>query len=122
VVAQRQEQTAARNMLGLQQKFAAVPFFWSQHDDMPITYVGHAQGWDEIAVDGDIGAKDCLLRYRQRGRTLAVASIKRDVANLEAELAMERCGLRRQRRPFKGSHRPCRAGLAQRRHPRALGV
>src|SRR5262245_5507240 len=90
VVAQRQGQTAARNMLGLQQKFTAVPFFWSQHYDVAINYVGHAARWDEIAVTGDISAKDCLLRYRLHGRTLAVASINRDVANLEAELALER--------------------------------
>ena len=89
VVAERQGQTAALNMLGLRQKFTAAPFFWSQHYDMPINYVGHAEGWDEIAVDGEIAAKDCLVRYRRGGRTLAVASINRDVASLEAELAME---------------------------------
>jgi len=67
-----------------------VPFFWSQHYDVPINYVGHAEGWDEITIDGDIAAKDCLLRYKRGGRMLAVASINRDVANLEAELTMER--------------------------------
>ena len=56
---------------------------------MPINYVGHAETWDEIAVDGNIAARDCLLRYRKKGRTLAVASIYRDLASLEAELAME---------------------------------
>jgi NADPH-dependent 2,4-dienoyl-CoA reductase/sulfur reductase-like enzyme/nitrite reductase/ring-hydroxylating ferredoxin subunit len=90
VVAERQGQTAARNMLGLREVFNAVPFFWSQHYDVPINYVGHAEKWDEIAVDGDIAAKDCLLQYKSGGRVLAVASIYRDVASLEAELAMER--------------------------------
>jgi NADPH-dependent 2,4-dienoyl-CoA reductase/sulfur reductase-like enzyme/nitrite reductase/ring-hydroxylating ferredoxin subunit len=90
VVAERQGQTAARNMLGQQEAFDAVPFFWSQHYDVPINYVGHAESWDEIAVDGDIAAKDCLLRYKRKGRVLAVASIYRDLASLEAELAMER--------------------------------
>jgi NADPH-dependent 2,4-dienoyl-CoA reductase/sulfur reductase-like enzyme/nitrite reductase/ring-hydroxylating ferredoxin subunit len=90
VVAERQGQTAARNMLGRREVFNAVPFFWSQHYDVAINYVGHAEKWDEIAVDGDIGAKDCLLQYRSRGRVLAVASIYRDVASLQAELAMER--------------------------------
>ena len=90
VVAERQGQTAARNMLGQREVFEAVPFFWSQHYDVPINYVGHAEKWDEIAVDGDIAAKDCLLRYKSGGRVLAVASIYRDVASLEAELAMER--------------------------------
>ena len=77
-------------MLGHGEAFDAVPFFWSQHYDMPINYVGHAESWDEIAVEGDVAAKDCLVRYKQKGRTLAVASIYRDVASLEAEVAMER--------------------------------
>jgi NADPH-dependent 2,4-dienoyl-CoA reductase/sulfur reductase-like enzyme len=90
VVAERQGQTAALNMLGEREKFAAVPFFWSQHYDIPINYVGHAEKWDEIAIDGDIAAKDCLLRFKRNGRVLAVASIFRDIASLEAEVAMER--------------------------------
>ena len=89
VVAERQGQTAARNMLGQREAFDAVPFFWSQHYDVPINYVGHAEQWDEIAIDGDINAKDCLLRYKRKGRVLAVASIFRDVENLQAELALE---------------------------------
>ena len=88
-MAERQGQTAACNMLGLQQAFDAVPFFWSQHYDVPINYVGHAEQWDEIAIEGDIEARDCLLRYKRDGRVLAVASIFRDIENLQAELAME---------------------------------
>jgi NADPH-dependent 2,4-dienoyl-CoA reductase/sulfur reductase-like enzyme/nitrite reductase/ring-hydroxylating ferredoxin subunit len=90
VVAERQGQTAARNMLGQREVFDAVPFFWSQHYDVPINYVGHAEKWDEITVDGDIAGRDCLLQYKSGGRVLAVASIHRDVASLDAELAMER--------------------------------
>lgn len=90
VVAERQGQTAARNMLGERRPFDDVPFFWSQHYDVPINYVGHAEDWDEIRVEGDIAARDCLLEYRQDGRTAAVASIYRDLASLEAEVAMER--------------------------------
>lgn len=89
VVAERQGQAAACNMLGLREAFDAVPFFWSQHYDVPINYVGHAEQWDEIVIDGDINAKDCLLRYKKNGRVLAVASIFRDVESLQAELAME---------------------------------
>jgi NADPH-dependent 2,4-dienoyl-CoA reductase/sulfur reductase-like enzyme/nitrite reductase/ring-hydroxylating ferredoxin subunit len=94
VVAERQGQTAARNMLGQRETFDAVPFFWSQHYDVPINYVGHAEKWDEIAVDGSIAARDCLLKYKSKGRVLAVASIYRDLASLQAELAMERNTMR----------------------------
>jgi apoptosis-inducing factor 3 len=90
VVAERQGQTAALNMLGRRERFIAVPFFWSQHYDVPINYVGHAEKWDELTIDGDVVAKDCLLRYKRNGRVLAIASIYRDVESLEAEVAMER--------------------------------
>ena len=93
VVAERHGQIAARNMLGLAQTFTAVPFFWSQHYDVPINYVGHAESWDTIEIDGDIKGRDCLLRYKQKGKVLAVSSIYRDVASLEAEIAMERVGV-----------------------------
>jgi NADPH-dependent 2,4-dienoyl-CoA reductase/sulfur reductase-like enzyme/nitrite reductase/ring-hydroxylating ferredoxin subunit len=89
VVAERQGQTAAVNMLGHREKFTAVPFFWSQHYDIPINYLGHAESWDELAVEGDIVGKDCLLRFKRKGRTLAVASIFRDLENLQIESTME---------------------------------
>ena len=89
VVAERQGQAAALNMLGFGAPFTAVPFFWSQHYDVPINYVGHAEKWDEIVIDGDIPSKDCLLRFKRDGRVLAVASIFRDVESLQAEVMME---------------------------------
>jgi len=89
VVAERQGKTAAINMLGGREPFAAVPFFWSQHYDVPINYVGHAERWDDLTIEGDIAAKDCLLSYKREGRVLAVASIGRDLDSLKAELAME---------------------------------
>ncbi|MFC6142812.1 FAD-dependent oxidoreductase [Paraburkholderia silvatlantica] len=90
VVAERQGQTAAMNLIGGREKFDAVPFFWSQHYDVPINYLGHAQNWDEISVDGDIAGRDCFLRYKRDGRVVAVASIYRDAENLRAEVEMER--------------------------------
>jgi NADPH-dependent 2,4-dienoyl-CoA reductase/sulfur reductase-like enzyme len=90
VVAERQGQAAARNMLGAREPFADVPFFWSQHYDVPINYVGHAQDWDALEIDGDVVAKDCVVRYKRDGRVLAVASIYRDLASLQAEVALER--------------------------------
>ena len=90
MVAERQGQTAALNMLGYREKYVDVPFFWSQHYDVQINYVGHAEKWDELVVEGDIAGKDCLVRFMLNGRLLAAASIFRDVESLQCEVAMER--------------------------------
>jgi 3-phenylpropionate/trans-cinnamate dioxygenase ferredoxin reductase subunit len=94
VVAQRMGQTAARNILrgpgGSRERFDAVPFFWSQHYDVAIAYVGHAARWDGVDVDGDLAANDGEVTYRSGDRVLAVATVFRDRASLDAEVAMER--------------------------------
>ena len=88
VVAERQGQVAARNMLGGAERFSDVPFFWSQHYDVPINYVGHAEKWDKIEIDGDIKARDCVVRYRLGGKVRAVASIYRDIDSLKAAVEL----------------------------------
>jgi len=89
-VAQRQGRVAALNILGRRQAFDAVPFFWSVHYDVTISYVGHADSWERVDVSGDIDARDCAVAFRRGDSTLAVATIGRDTASLEAETAMER--------------------------------
>ena len=89
VVAERQGQVAARNILGHRERFDAVPFFWSQHYDTAINYVGHAENWDAVAIDGELSAGDCKVTYKRGDRTLAVATIGRDLESLQAEVAME---------------------------------
>jgi len=89
VVAERQGQVAARNMLGQRVRFDAVPFFWSQHYDVTIRYVGHAEQWDQVTVDGSLEAHDASVSFVRGGKTLAVATVARDRRNLEAEVALE---------------------------------
>ena len=90
VVAERQGQTAAFNLLGQRVPFDAVPFFWSQHYDTAISYVGHAEHWDRIEIDGDPAARDCTASFWHGEKKLAVATVGRDRDSLDAELAFER--------------------------------
>jgi len=90
VVAQRQGQTAARNMLGAHEPFVVPPFFWSNHFDLHVHYVGHGDSNDRANVSGDLKAKDVSVIFRSRDKLTAVASVGRDRENLEAEVALER--------------------------------
>jgi len=88
-VAERQGQVAARNILGYRERYDAVPFFWTQQFGVSLKYVGHADKWDAVEIDGSLDARNCAVSYKQGGKTVAVAAIGRDVQSLEFEAAME---------------------------------
>jgi NADPH-dependent 2,4-dienoyl-CoA reductase/sulfur reductase-like enzyme/nitrite reductase/ring-hydroxylating ferredoxin subunit len=92
VVAERQGQTAARNMLGARERFDAVPFFWTDQYDVSVAYVGHAERWDVAAMDGKLDAStlDCAITYRTGGKAAAVATVHRDLQSLNTEVAFEK--------------------------------
>ena len=90
VVAERQGQAVARSMLGIGGAFRDTPFFWSQHYDVTVSYVGHAPSWDDCEIRGDLDKHDACAIYRRKGKVLAVATIGRDRVSLRIEAAMER--------------------------------
>jgi NADPH-dependent 2,4-dienoyl-CoA reductase/sulfur reductase-like enzyme len=89
VVAERQGQFAAENMLGARRKYEDIPFFWSAHFGTEIRYVGHASKAEDVAIGGDIEKGDAIVAYREKGRAVAFASLGRDLACLKAERALE---------------------------------
>jgi NADPH-dependent 2,4-dienoyl-CoA reductase/sulfur reductase-like enzyme len=89
VVAQRQGQTAARNMLGRREPFDAVPFFWTTQYDVGINYVGHASTWDRTEVEGSFDDRNAAVRFIAGGKTVALATIYRDQESLQFERELE---------------------------------
>ncbi|HEX6573415.1 MAG TPA: hypothetical protein VF042_00470, partial [Gemmatimonadaceae bacterium] len=55
----------------------------------PITYVGHAEKWDEILMDGSLDDGSAIIGYNTGDKILAVAATGREKDSLEAEAAME---------------------------------
>lgn len=55
-----------------------VPFFWSGQYDLKLRYVGHAEQWDEVYLDGDLDSPEFLAFYLQGDRVMAVAGVNRD--------------------------------------------
>jgi apoptosis-inducing factor 3 len=89
VVAERQGQAAARALLGRGAPYREVPFFWSAHYDVTISYVGHAARWDRLVITGKLDQRDFAAFYMNDGKVLAVATIGRDGTSLRAEAALE---------------------------------
>ena len=115
VVAERQGQTAARNMLGQRERFDCVPFFWTEQYDFGLGYVGHAERWDKAEIAGSLEARDCTITYSQGGRTLAMAVVHRDLDGLRAEVDLEQSMVVRARAEPRTPGLPQESGADERR-------
>jgi NADPH-dependent 2,4-dienoyl-CoA reductase/sulfur reductase-like enzyme/nitrite reductase/ring-hydroxylating ferredoxin subunit len=89
VVAERQGQAVAANMLGARHRFTAVPFFWSQHYDVSINYVGHAAAGATPTVHGSLAERSAAIVFREGAAIRAIATLFRDDLSLAAEFAFE---------------------------------
>src|SRR6185503_1605157 len=90
VVAERQGQIAARNMLGESVAFDHAPFFWSVHHDVTLNYTGHAESWDRSEIEGSLEERNARVRYFRGDQHLATLTVGRDRQSLEDELALEK--------------------------------
>ncbi len=86
-VAAAQGRHAARAMLGSDEPYAEIPYFWSDLADWAtLEYVGPAELWDEEIVRGDPAAGEFSVFYADGGRIVAALAVGRS-DDLEAAKA-----------------------------------
>ncbi|WP_237886200.1 apoptosis inducing factor family protein [Pseudomonas sp. PGPR40] len=52
-LAQQQARIAAANMLGGDERYLDVPYFWTWHFSKNYDFLGHVEAWDEVEFKGD---------------------------------------------------------------------
>jgi NADPH-dependent 2,4-dienoyl-CoA reductase/sulfur reductase-like enzyme/nitrite reductase/ring-hydroxylating ferredoxin subunit len=77
-LAQQQARIAAGTMLGGEQHYHDVPYFWTYHFEKRIDYLGHAEDWDEIHYLGESERFDFLALLCKQGMVAAVISCERE--------------------------------------------
>jgi 3-phenylpropionate/trans-cinnamate dioxygenase ferredoxin reductase subunit len=70
-----QAKAAAGSMLGAPQPYDPVPWFWSDQYDLKLQMAGLSDGYDDVAIVGDVAAKRFSVEYRRAGRLIAVDAV-----------------------------------------------
>lgn len=68
-----QPATAAATILGRDEPYDRLPYFFTDQYDLGMEYVGHAPrgGYDEVVVRGDLAARELVAFWRRGGRVVA---------------------------------------------------
>lgn len=90
--AEQQGRYAALNMLGKNDPFRSVPFFWTSQVGMQFRYVGHAHKWDDVIIDGNLERRKFILYYVLNNEVIAAAGVglDKDMAAIEVLLQNNR--------------------------------
>jgi 3-phenylpropionate/trans-cinnamate dioxygenase ferredoxin reductase component len=62
---------AARNMLGQDQPFERLPYFYSDQYEVGMEYTGYARDWDRVVFRGDVDAREFIAFWLNQGRVQA---------------------------------------------------
>ena len=73
----KQGPAAARNMLGENEPYGEIPWFWSDQFAHNLQYAGFHSEWDELVVRGNTEERNFVAFYRKDGRVLAAVAINR---------------------------------------------
>lgn len=75
-----QSRVAALNMIQIQEKYSATPWFWSDQYDIKLQSAGLSQDFDETVLEGSLDAADkqgFILKYFRQGQLIAADCVNR---------------------------------------------
>ncbi len=84
-LAQQHARIAAANMLGGEEHYLDVPFFWTYHFGKNYNYLGHAQEWDQVEFSGEPEQPPFIGLFAKDG--IVVAAVACDKQRAMALLA-----------------------------------
>lgn len=70
-----QGQVAARNLLGADEHYDRVPYFYSDQYDLGMEYVGHAPRWEEVVLRGDREANEFIAFWIHDRHVVAAMNV-----------------------------------------------
>lgn len=91
---------AARNMLGRDEPYGEIPWFWSDQYEHNLQYAGFHTEWDELIVRGSMEERNFVAFYRKDERVLAAVAIgrgkdlRRSMPLIRGQQPVEAAGLR----------------------------
>ena len=71
----RQGRTAAANILGANEPYARIPYFYSDQFELGMEYRGYAPEWDEVVVRGDVARREFHAFWLADGRVSAAMNV-----------------------------------------------
>lgn len=70
-----QAKVAANTLMGVENEYHAVPWFWSDQDTMKLQMAGISAGYDETVVRGNPDEEKFSVIYYRDGRLIAIDSV-----------------------------------------------
>jgi 3-phenylpropionate/trans-cinnamate dioxygenase ferredoxin reductase subunit len=68
---------AARNMLGQNEPYDEIPWFWSDQYEHNLQYAGYHTEWDELVIRGSMEERNFVAFYQKDRRVHAAVAINR---------------------------------------------
>jgi 3-phenylpropionate/trans-cinnamate dioxygenase ferredoxin reductase subunit len=89
-----QAEAAVRTVLGRDEPYDPLPYFWSDQYDFEIQYIGHAARWDRVAYRGDPAGTSFAAFYLEGGLLRAAMCLGRPDEEVEEVRRLVRAGAR----------------------------